>query len=290
MKDSINLVKPMYPCQNVPVIVFGNRCPNPCLYCDLYQRKFSNNEIIASGLKDVIKKLGDFKGAYFSAVTDCSLEKNRNHTHHLLENIWKIKKKFVPLIVTKQVIPQKTMKLLIKNRHRSVLQISIPSLNDRLISVLEPGTASVLERLETIKRLTEAGVPVIAVIMPWLDVYEENESIEDLPKELEKAGILRCIIGTGVLPEKQRQKMIESRDKLVIKAVKKMTEIEKVTTKTGVTIPLEKRIVSFRKLIKAFNKFGIKARICGADNLDLINNTKLPLCTKFKHPLFGVIT
>jgi len=99
--------------------------------------------------------------------------------------------------------------------------------------------------------------------------------------------VSRCLIGTSILPERQRRKMLESGDKLIIEAVKKMSEIEKVTTKTGGTLPLEERILAFGRLIKAFNKYGIKARICTADNPDLINNIKLPHCTKFKHSFFG---
>ncbi|MBC8495742.1 radical SAM protein [archaeon] len=287
MKNGVKLVKSMYHCQNVPVVVFEHRCPNPCLYCDLYQRDFLDEEIIAAGLKNVLKKLGDFKGAYFSAVTDIFLKKNAEIAHYLIKNIWEIKKDFVPLIVTKNVIPEKTIKLLIKNKHKVVVQISIPSLNDKLISILEPGSASVLGRLETMKKLTSAGVPVTAVVMPWFDVYEEDENIEYLPRALAKAGIVRCIIGTGVLPEEQKQKMINSNNKLVLNAVKNMTESKEVTTKTGHTLPFEKRILAFERLIKAFNKFEIKARICTADNSDLINITQLPLCEQFKHPYFG---
>lgn len=286
MKNNIQLVKQMYPCQEVPVIVFDQRCPNPCLYCDLYQKKFADNEIIASGLRDVIKKAAGFKGAYFSAVTDCFLPNNKNLTHELLEELWTVNEKFVPLIVTKQVIPEKTIQLVINNKHRCVVQISIPSINNKLVSILEPGSATVPERLETIKKLASGGVPVIAVVMPWLDVYGKDETIEDLPRQLANVGILRCLIGTGVLPEKQRQKMIASGEPLVISAVKKMTVTEKVTTKTGETLPLEQRVYAFDRLIKAFNKYGIKARICTADNPDLINNSKLSHCKSFKHPLF----
>jgi len=279
----------MYPCQNVPVVVFKNRCPKPCLYCDLYQRDFPREQVIAVSPDKVLNKLEGFKGAYFSAVSDCFLPSNRDLTHYLIENIWKIRKDFVPLIVTKQVIPKKTVTLFIKNKHRIVVQISIPSLNNKLISILEPGAASIKERLKIIKQFTGNGVPVIAVVMPWFDIYGKNETVENLPKKLSKAGVLRCIIGTGILPDLQRQKMINSQNELILEAVEKMTDKKRVTTKICYTLPLRKRILVFKKLIKAFNKYGIKAKICTADNPDLINKTNLPLCTKFKHPNFGVI-
>lgn len=286
MSNNVILVKPMYPCQSVPVVAFGERCLKPCLYCDLYSKQFANKQIIASGRNDILKKLQKFKGAYFSAVADCFLPVNSNSTHYLLEHIWKEKKDFVPLIVTKQIIPNKSIKLLIKNKHRVVVQISLSSLNQRILSLLEPGAAPIIKRLELIKKLIGGGVPVIVVVMPWFDIYEKNESIEDLPKVLSEIGVKRCIIGTAVLPEPQKQRITNLNDKLILQAVNKMTATKQVTTKIGYTLPFRERILAFRRLINACHKFGIKAKICTADNLDLINKTKLPLCTKFQHNLF----
>ncbi len=285
-QSTVMLVKPIYPCQNVPVVVFSKRCPKPCLYCDLCKRDFPKNAILASGKKAVLEKLKKSKGAYFSAVSDCFLPTNRELTHNIIKNVWKAKPNFVPLIVTKQSIPQKTINLFIKNKQRIVMQISTPSLNNKLLSILEPGGASVSKRLKTIEKLTKGGVSVTAVVMPWFNIYTENENITDLPKELAKVGVTRCIIGTGVLPPNQRQKMINTNNKAIQYAVKQMTEERKVTTKIGYTLPIKERILLFSELISAFSKFGIKARICTADNADLIDKVKLPLCTKFKHPYF----
>ncbi len=288
-KDMVKLVEPMYPCQDVPVVVFDVRCPKPCLYCDLYQREFSDDQIIAVGVDNVLKKLKNYSGAYFSAVSDCFLEENRELTHYLLENIFRIIPDFVPLVVTKQIIPDKTIDLLIGNKDRVVVQVSIPSLNDKLLSVLEPGAAVVADRLKLIKKLISAGVPVLPVIMPWFEIYEAEDNIEDLPRALAEVGVTRCTLGTSVLPEKQRKAMIGSGNGAVIEAVNSMTESREVVTKTGYTLPLGKRMLIFGRLVEAFKKHGIKARICSADNVDMIGKTDLPICTKFKHPLFRTI-
>ncbi len=284
------LVKSMYPCQDVPVVVFGKRCPKPCLYCDLKSREFSKEEILAQGQEEVIQELRKHKGAYFSAVSDTFLEENQELTHNIIKNVWKTKENFVPLIVTKQIIPEKTINLLIENKHRVVVQISVPSLNEKLVSILEPGAATIKQRLETAKKLSLGGVAVTAVIMPWFNIYEEGESIEDLPKALFEAGIRRCIIGTVVLPEQQRNHLLKIDNELIVKAIKKMTQSKKVTTKIGYTLPFEEKIEVFEGLIKACEKYFIKPRICTADNPDLINKTILPLCTQFKHPNFGELS
>ena len=286
MKGSVALVKTMYPCQDVPVVIFNGRCSKPCLYCDLYKRPFSKDQILASGLDEVLLELAKHKGAYFSAVTDCFLEDNRDVTHYLIENIWKSKKDFVPLVVTKQSIPQKTINLFAKNKDRVVVQVSVPSLNQELVSILEPGAALIAKRLESIEELTGRGVKVLAVVMPWFNVYGKDESIDDLPTRLARAGVERCILGTGVLPPEQRQKMLDTGNELVLKAVAQLSEEVTATTKIGYTMPFEERNKAFTKIIGACKKAGIKARICTADNPDLIGKTDLPLCTRFKHHLF----
>jgi len=222
-------------------------------------------------------------------VSDCFLDENQELTHYLLENIFKTITSFVPLVITKQIIPDKTIDLLIKNKHRVVVQISIPSLNNRLLSILEPGAVAASDRLKTIDKLISAGVPVLPVIMPWFEIYEAEDDIEDLPKALAEVGVARCVMGTSVLPVKQRQAMIDSGEPAVLQAVNSMTDTRQVITKVGQTLPLEKRKLIFKRLVEAFEKHGIKARICSADNADMIGQTDLPVCTKFNHPLFRAI-
>lgn len=286
MKNELKLIKPMYPCQDVPVIAFGTRCPKPCLYCDLRLRKFSNEEIIASDIPEILEKIVNYKGAYFSAITDCLLPENRETTHYLIEEIWKRKSDFVPLVVTKQIIPQKTIDLFVANKKNVVVQISVPSLNEEIVSILEPGAASIKDRLSTIEQLTKQGVKVIVVIMTWFNIYKEGESIEELPQKLAKLGVKKCIVGTAVLPEKERDEILAAGDDLIVQSVNKMTEIRKATTKIGYTLPLKERLAAFEKLNNACAKFGIQSMICTADNSDLIGKTKLRLCTKFEHRNF----
>jgi len=287
-KVKLKLVKSMYPCQDVPVVVMPKRCHNPCLYCDLYNKEFGPDTLIATGREEILEHIVRFKGAYFSAVMDTFLDGNAQITHNLLEQIWNIKSDFVPLIVTKQIIPKNTIELLCEHKDNVVVQISIPSLNNDLVSLLEPGAALVENRLKTIKALTSGGIKVLAVIMPWFNVYDKHESIKDLPRALSDSGVLRAIIGTGVLPERQRNLLLNTRNELIVNAVNRMTEKHIVTTKKGHTFPLEIRENMFLKIIHTLNEFGIIGRVCTADNLDLTQNNKLnvPLCTKFRHHSF----
>lgn len=274
----MKLANGMYSCQEVPVIIFDQGCLNPCLYCGLSNRLFPEETIIATGLENIIKELINFKSVNLSPTSDCFLPQNAELTHSLLEEMWKQKETFTPLVITKQIIPDETVDLFIKNKHRLVLQVSVPSVNEKIVSILEPGAAPVSKRLKMIKRLTNANVPVISVSMPW---FNFDDDINSLPRALAQAGIIRTIVATGVLTNKQKQRMIASGEEKIKEAAVMINN----KTKNGYTLPLEEKLFMLKQITTAFVEAGIKPVVCTADNHDLDGNN-LPLCVKFKHHNF----
>ncbi|MFA6309823.1 MAG: hypothetical protein WC677_08880, partial [Clostridia bacterium] len=270
--NEVKLIKPMYLCQNVPVVVFDKRCPSPCLYCVLNQKTFLQEEIIASGLGDVLKELLSHKSAYFSAVTDCFLPENRDLTHYIIEKVWKSNPSFVPLLVTKQIIPEKTIQMFIENKDRLVLQISVPGINQEIISVLEPSSTSIPNRLKMIKVLTEAEVPVIAVIMPWLGFDNPN----NLAEELARVGIKRALVSMAVLDIVAKNKMLNQSDS----KIKQIIASYKEEIGHGFVLPFNQKVKLLKDLISSLQSFGIKARICTYDHPD-IDGCGFDLCNSF---------
>jgi DNA repair photolyase len=268
----------MYACQNVPVVVFDKGCINPCLYCGLANRQFGEDQIIASGLENVLVDLKKYPGAYFSPTSDCFLPDNAELTHKLIEVTWQTNSDFVPLVITKQIIPDKTIDLFVKNKERLVLQVSVPSLNEAAISILEPGSSAITKRLELIQKLTSQGVKVIAVIMPWFNL---DYDLESLPKKLAELGVKKSIVATGVLPLVQRQKMLATNNYWLQRAAEE-TELDPLGTKHGYVMPLAKRKERLHDITEIFATYNIKAVICTADNHDL-EEDNLPLCHKFQH-------
>jgi len=274
----MKLAKGIYPCQDVPVIIFDQGCSKPCLYCGLSNRFFPEENIIAVGLESILVEVINFKGVYLSPTSDCFLPQNAELTHSFLEEVWKCKELFTPLVITKQVIPDKTIELFAKNKHRLVLQISVPSVNESAVSILEPGSALISERLNMIKKLTEVGVPVIAVAMPWFNL---DKDINSLPNTLAEAGVLRTIVATGVLTNRQKQRMADSGNEQ-IKAAALLVREKK---SNGYVLPLMERVNMLKQITKAFSEAKIKSVVCTSDNHDLDGND-LPLCIKFKHHNF----
>ncbi len=278
--ETIRLIKSMYPCQDVPIIDFGHGCKKPCLYCGLNGREFASDKVLASGMDDIIKNidLGICKGFYLSPTSDCFSPENAKMSHELLERAWFTKEDIVPLVITKQKIPDKTIELLIKNKHHLVLQISVPDIDEELVKILEPGSALVTERLANIKTLTENGVKVIAVIMPWFNL----SSINGLGLALGVNGVKRAIIATAVMNNEARMRMRDSENTQISVRAKWLKDGEG----NFLTFTKEYRTIMLKKAIHKLDWYNIKTVVCTSDNHDL-DVGELPLCTQFKHPFFG---
>jgi len=274
--NEIQLIKPMYKCQDIPILVFGKRCPNPCLYCGFYGYQFPEDNVIASGLENVIKKVSEFKGIYISPVTDCFLPENSPMTHEILEEVWKLNRNWVPLVITKQIIPAKTIDLLVKNKDRLVLQVSIPTIDEEITQVLEPGSASICDRLEMISNLTSLGIKVICVVMPYFQFDDPNT----FAQTLKNVGVERVITATGILIEVTKSKMSHSSNE----DIKEMTKLFS-SIRDKYILPKETRIEILSELFSSLKNYGIKCKICTCDNHDL-EDTNLPLCHQFNHKNF----
>ena len=268
----------MYPCQDVPVIIFDQGCSEPCLYCGLSNRFFPEENIITTGLEEILTEVINFKGVYLSPTSDCFLPHNAGLTHYLLDEVWKRNELFTPLVITKQIIPDKTIELFAKNKHRLVLQISVPSVNEEVVSILEPGSALISERLKMIRNLIGAGIPIIVVAMPWFNL---DDDINSLPKSLAEVGVSRVIVATGVLTGRQKRRMINSGNN----RIKNAALLVRNSTSNGYVLPIKERVLMLKKITEAFSQAKIKSVVCTSDNHDL-SGDELSLCTKFKHHNF----
>lgn len=275
MKE-IKLIRPMYRCQDVPILVFSKRCPNPCLYCGFYGYQFPEDNVIASGLENVISKASEFKSIYISPVTDCFLPENCGITYEILDKVWQLNPRWTPLVITKQIIPRKTIDLLVRNRDRVVLQVSIPTMNEEIAKVLEPGSPSIYGRLEMIRTLIDLGIKVICVAMPYFGFDDPNI----FAQTLKKVGVKRVITATGILTEATKMKMFSSFSGDIKEMTKLFSQI-----KNKYILPKETRIVILSKFVSSLKDHGIKCKVCTCDNHDM-EDTNLPLCHKFNHKNF----
>jgi DNA repair photolyase len=125
----------------------------------------------------------------FSGNTDCyqPIERKLEITRQCLEVLLKYKH---PVgIITKNALIQRDLDLLTQLANENLVHVvmSITTLDEDLRRAMEPRTASAKRRLETIKVLTKAGIPVsvnMAPIIPGLNSHE----IFSLLKAAKEAG------------------------------------------------------------------------------------------------------
>ena len=172
-------------------------CEHGCIYC--YARNshqywgysagldFERKIIIKENAPEVLRKQLENKNWQPSVImlsgnTDCyqPIEKKLQITRSILKILLEYKN---PVgIITKNALVQRDIDILKKLAADNLVavNISVTTLNEKLRQVMEPRTASAAKRLQTIKALADAGIPVrvmAAPIIPGLNDHEIPEII-----------------------------------------------------------------------------------------------------------------
>jgi DNA repair photolyase len=92
-------------------------------------------------------------------------------------------------VVTKSALVTRDIDILgqMADRQLAKVAISITTLDPKLARRMEPRAASPAKRLETVRRLTEAGIPVTVLVAPIIPAINDHE-IEAILKEAQMAG------------------------------------------------------------------------------------------------------
>lgn len=96
-------------------------------------------------------------------------------------------------IVTKSALVTRDIDLLspMAERQLAKVAISVTTLDPKLARRMEPRAATPAKRLETIRRLTEAGIPVTVLVAPIIPAINDHE-IEAILKACAEAGALEA--------------------------------------------------------------------------------------------------
>ena len=124
-----------------------------------------------------------------SGNTDCyqPAEKQHRITREILEVLWKYRH---PVgIITKSGLILRDLDILTKMAENQLVNvsISITTLDDRLRQLLEPRTASANKRIDTVTKLTAAGVPVNIMFAPIIPSINDME-VFDVAEKTAAAG------------------------------------------------------------------------------------------------------
>ena len=179
-------------------------CEHGCIYC--YARPtheywgysagldFERKILVKHDAPDLLVQLfekNSWKPAtiVLSGNTDCyqPIERKLGITRKLLEVFLKYRH---PVgIITKNALILRDLDILKPLAELNLVRvmISITTLNETLRRVLEPRTASVIQKLNTIKTLCEAGIPVGVMMAPVIPSLTDSE-ILPLSKKVSEAG------------------------------------------------------------------------------------------------------
>ncbi len=167
-------------------------CEHGCVYCYArnthpywgysagleFEQKILYKKNAAALLEDKLKS-PKWKAApvMLSGNTDCyqPVEKDLKITRSVLEVFWKYRH---PVgIITKNSLVLRDLDILKKlSEHQLVhVAISITTLDDDLRRFMEPRTASVTSRFQTVEKLSKAGIPVMVMIAPIIPGLNEHE-------------------------------------------------------------------------------------------------------------------
>lgn len=191
-------------------------CMHACAYCYArptheyldfgagtdFDRKIAVKLEAAALLRNVFERDG-WRGdtVVFSGVTDCyqPLEASYRLTRACLEVCREYRN---PVgIVTKAPLIERDLDLLVDLQELARLRVavSIPLWDREQARALEPGVATPQRRIETIRRLAQAGIEVAVLVAPLIPGLGD----EDMPRVLEaaaEAGATRAGMGVLRLP------------------------------------------------------------------------------------------
>ncbi|MHA7055701.1 PA0069 family radical SAM protein [Aquimarina sp. M1] len=179
-------------------------CEHGCVYC--YARNsheywgygagldFESKILVKKNAPELLEKKLKSKNwkAYpiaLSGNTDCyqPIEKKLRITRRLLETFLKYKH---PVgIITKNALIQRDTDILSKLAEDNLVSVflSITTLQEETRRILEPRTASIKKRLETLQKLNLSGIPTSVMMAPIIPSINSHEILK-LSEEVSKRG------------------------------------------------------------------------------------------------------
>ncbi|MEX1135866.1 MAG: PA0069 family radical SAM protein [Balneolales bacterium] len=167
-------------------------CEHGCIYC--YARPtheylgysagfdFESKIMVKKDAPDLLRKqLGSLKwqpqGIMLSGVTDPyqPVERKLELTRACLKVLAEFRNPFS--IITKNFLVTRDIEILAEmaEHHAVKVNLSVTTLDPELARVMEPRTSTPERRLEAIRKLTEAGVPVGVMVAPVIPALTDHE-------------------------------------------------------------------------------------------------------------------
>ncbi|MEM3713436.1 MAG: radical SAM protein [Nitrososphaeria archaeon] len=175
-------------------------CSHSCLYCyaSSYIKDFFKPRKKERLLEYITKDINHIPEGSIINISSSSdpyipLEKEEMITRKILEKF--VSKKYIIEIVTKSDLIARDVDILCKGK--SVISITITTLDEALAKALEPRAPSPLKRLDVVKKLSENNLPVVVRLDPIIPFITDNkENIKHVIDGAVNAGAKHVISST----------------------------------------------------------------------------------------------
>jgi DNA repair photolyase len=178
--------------------------------------------------------------------------------------------------LTKAIVPPDFIKLFAGYSNLVCGQIGLASVDDNIRKIFEPKTASVSEKLATMKNLVEIGIATGARADPLIyDVMDSDKALSNLFSAITKTGVKEAAINYLFLRPAIKESIKKSiTDKeLLSKLLNPYRNGVKLPiglkNSFGVALPREIRENAFERIKTIAGGFGLSIHICGCKNSDI---------------------
>ena len=178
--------------------------------------------------------------------------------------------------LTKAIVPPDFIKLFAEYNNQVCGQIGLTSVDDNIRKIFEPKTASVSEKLATMKKLVEIGVITGARADPLVyGIMDSDRALSDLFSAVAKTGVKEIAVNYLFLRPaiKDSIKKNITDNELLSKLLNPYRNGVKLPiglkNSFGVALPREIRENAFERIKTIAGSFGLSIHICGCKNSDI---------------------
>jgi DNA repair photolyase len=247
-------------------------CQHQCLYCH-----FSDAQKLRYRMNEYPEYI------YLSFSTDPFGKNVKEQAHCLLERLLVYGTKV--LILTKSIIPDKTILLLRDFRDQLQVQMSIPSLNSKRNSILEPGAPNAEARIENLKKLIRDGISAVARLDPLFpQVDDSNDSLVKIIKKFKQIGTQNLIASYALITK--RIYNVLDKNEFIRPSLNVMHEFTPSVAKTlTYSVDFIYKLEKYKYISELCKSLGIYFHVCSCKDLRFQSTPQLAWSTC--HPKYS---
>jgi len=176
--------------------------------------------------------------------------------------------------LTKGWVPERFVRLFAQSPGLVKARVGLVSVSQRYVDLFEPHAAPVEARMENIRRLQGAGIPVEVRIDPIIPFYTDDErSVAALYGALAQSGIREVRLSYLHLRPRIMDQLAEELPATQSKVLRSCFETQPWsrvgTSAQSKLIPLALRKKGYCRFLDMAKQYGITARVCACKNPDM---------------------